>query len=271
MRTMVGVPAPFVILMRLMPWVWRKLKAVAHTLPYDAAVMSGFKVPRARLAASTAHARDVGRRPTPDSRMQPGPWRTRFLERAPGARGADTQRAGRADAGRGEVPDRVSGGLEAMRCVSSSCTRPTRTGRLARFQLRIDFRVGALIGDLAKADALRGGEGLRSSAQGVRLSGADGTRTIAKGPFIGATSCRPDSPFSGSIRSIALSSGRRNKQSPGRRRAGHQARDGTVGHRHHAEAVERHDRALHGAAKGVGSDRGRCRTSRCSRRASFRA
>ena len=49
MRTMVGVPVPFVILMRLMPWVWRKLKAVAHTLPYDAAVMSGFKVPRARL------------------------------------------------------------------------------------------------------------------------------------------------------------------------------------------------------------------------------
>jgi len=50
MRSMVGVPAPFVILMQLMPWVWPKLKAVAHTLPYDAAVMTEFKVPRARLS-----------------------------------------------------------------------------------------------------------------------------------------------------------------------------------------------------------------------------
>lgn len=49
MRSMVQVPAPFVLMMRLMPWVWRQLKAVAHTLPYDAAVMSEFKVPRARL------------------------------------------------------------------------------------------------------------------------------------------------------------------------------------------------------------------------------
>ncbi len=50
MRSMVGVPAPFVVMMRLMPWVWRKMKAVAHTLPYDAAVMGGFRVPTARLA-----------------------------------------------------------------------------------------------------------------------------------------------------------------------------------------------------------------------------
>jgi pimeloyl-ACP methyl ester carboxylesterase len=51
MRAMVGVPAPVVIIMRLMPWIWHKLEAVAHTLPYDAAVMSEFKVPRARLAS----------------------------------------------------------------------------------------------------------------------------------------------------------------------------------------------------------------------------
>ena len=51
MRSMVGVPAPFVVMMQLMPWIWRKMKAVAHTLPYDAAVMTGFKVPTARLAA----------------------------------------------------------------------------------------------------------------------------------------------------------------------------------------------------------------------------
>jgi pimeloyl-ACP methyl ester carboxylesterase len=50
MRSMVGVPAPFVVMMKLVPWVWTKMKAVAHTLPYDAAVMSGFEVPRERLA-----------------------------------------------------------------------------------------------------------------------------------------------------------------------------------------------------------------------------
>ena len=38
-------------MMRLMPWIWRKLEAVAHTLPYDAAVMSEFRIPRARFAS----------------------------------------------------------------------------------------------------------------------------------------------------------------------------------------------------------------------------
>ena len=51
MRDMVGAPAPMVVMMRLMPWIWRKLEAVAHTLPYDAAVMTGFRIPRARLAS----------------------------------------------------------------------------------------------------------------------------------------------------------------------------------------------------------------------------
>jgi pimeloyl-ACP methyl ester carboxylesterase len=51
MRDMVGVPAPIVAFMRLMPWVWRKLEAVAHTLPYDAAVMTEFRIPRARFAS----------------------------------------------------------------------------------------------------------------------------------------------------------------------------------------------------------------------------
>jgi pimeloyl-ACP methyl ester carboxylesterase len=51
MRKMVGVPAIFVVLMRLMPGMWRKLEAVAHTLPYDAAVMGDFSVPARRLAS----------------------------------------------------------------------------------------------------------------------------------------------------------------------------------------------------------------------------
>jgi pimeloyl-ACP methyl ester carboxylesterase len=49
MRDMVGVPAPAVWIMRLMPGLWRKLAAVGHTLPYDAAVMGDFTVPTERL------------------------------------------------------------------------------------------------------------------------------------------------------------------------------------------------------------------------------
>jgi pimeloyl-ACP methyl ester carboxylesterase len=50
MRTMVGLPAPVIVLMQLMPWIWRKLEAVAHTLPYDAAVMGEYEVPAARFS-----------------------------------------------------------------------------------------------------------------------------------------------------------------------------------------------------------------------------
>ena len=51
MKDMVGAPAFIVVMMRLMPWVWRKLEAVAHTLPYDAAVMTEFRIPRARFGS----------------------------------------------------------------------------------------------------------------------------------------------------------------------------------------------------------------------------
>lgn len=51
MKDMVGVPGVFVIMMRLMPWMWPKLKKVAHTLPYDTTIMTGFRVPRRRLAS----------------------------------------------------------------------------------------------------------------------------------------------------------------------------------------------------------------------------
>ena len=50
MRSMVGVPAPVVVMMQLMWWIWPKVKTVAHTLPYDAAIMNRFCVPAARLA-----------------------------------------------------------------------------------------------------------------------------------------------------------------------------------------------------------------------------
>ncbi|PTL80260.1 alpha/beta fold hydrolase [Vitiosangium sp. GDMCC 1.1324] len=51
MRDMVGVPAFAVVMTRLMPGVWKKLEAVAHTLPYDANIMGDFTVPTARLAS----------------------------------------------------------------------------------------------------------------------------------------------------------------------------------------------------------------------------
>jgi pimeloyl-ACP methyl ester carboxylesterase len=50
MRKMVNVPAIFTIMMRLMFPVWKKLKAVAHTLPHDAAVMGDFSLPADRAA-----------------------------------------------------------------------------------------------------------------------------------------------------------------------------------------------------------------------------
>jgi pimeloyl-ACP methyl ester carboxylesterase len=50
MRDMVGAPAFVPIMMRLFFWMWPKLVAVAHTLPYDAAVMTSFRVPHGRFA-----------------------------------------------------------------------------------------------------------------------------------------------------------------------------------------------------------------------------
>jgi hypothetical protein len=44
-------------------------------------------------------------------------------------------------------------------------------------------RVGALLGEMAKAGVLEAGEGLRASSQGVRLRVGDGARTITPGPF----------------------------------------------------------------------------------------
>jgi pimeloyl-ACP methyl ester carboxylesterase len=48
---MVRVPSFVIFMMQLMPNVWPKLKAVAHTLPYDMAVMGDFTVPAARIAS----------------------------------------------------------------------------------------------------------------------------------------------------------------------------------------------------------------------------
>jgi len=52
MKDMVGMPGIVATIMRLMP-VWSKLKKVAHTLPYDAAVLEDFTIP-VKLAANVA-------------------------------------------------------------------------------------------------------------------------------------------------------------------------------------------------------------------------
>jgi pimeloyl-ACP methyl ester carboxylesterase len=44
MKSGIGIPGFVVFLMQLMP-VWSKLKKVAHTLPYDAAIMGDFSLP----------------------------------------------------------------------------------------------------------------------------------------------------------------------------------------------------------------------------------
>jgi hypothetical protein len=44
-------------------------------------------------------------------------------------------------------------------------------------------RVGRLMGDLVKSNALLAGEGLRASSQGVRLRFGKGERTVIDGPF----------------------------------------------------------------------------------------
>jgi pimeloyl-ACP methyl ester carboxylesterase len=51
MRDMMGAPGFVVVMMRLMPGIWKKLEAVAHTLPYDANIMGDFTVPTLRLAS----------------------------------------------------------------------------------------------------------------------------------------------------------------------------------------------------------------------------
>jgi pimeloyl-ACP methyl ester carboxylesterase len=51
MTDMVGAPSAMVFVMKLMPWIWRKLEAAAPTLPYDAAIMSGFRIPRWRFVS----------------------------------------------------------------------------------------------------------------------------------------------------------------------------------------------------------------------------
>ena len=50
MKDMVGIPGIFIFMMQLMP-IWKKLKGVAHTLPYDAAIMGDYSLPETKAAS----------------------------------------------------------------------------------------------------------------------------------------------------------------------------------------------------------------------------
>ncbi len=50
MVTMVGAPAIAAFIMQLMP-MWKKLKGVAHTLPYDSAIMGDWSVPEEKISS----------------------------------------------------------------------------------------------------------------------------------------------------------------------------------------------------------------------------
>jgi pimeloyl-ACP methyl ester carboxylesterase len=50
MKDMVGLPGIFTFIMKLTP-IWSKLKGVAHTLPYDAAVMGDYSLPEKKAAS----------------------------------------------------------------------------------------------------------------------------------------------------------------------------------------------------------------------------
>lgn len=66
MVKMVGMPAIVGFIMGLMP-MFKKLKAVAHTLPYDAAVMDDFVVPAERISRITTTALIAGGGKSPAS------------------------------------------------------------------------------------------------------------------------------------------------------------------------------------------------------------
>jgi pimeloyl-ACP methyl ester carboxylesterase len=64
MVDMVGMPAIFAYILRVLP-IWPKLKAVAHTLPYDAAVLGDFSLPKERAASVAVPTLVIGGEKSP--------------------------------------------------------------------------------------------------------------------------------------------------------------------------------------------------------------
>jgi pimeloyl-ACP methyl ester carboxylesterase len=59
-----GMPAIIVAVMRILP-MWSKLKAVANTLPYEAAIMGNFSLPFKRAASVMTPSLVIGGEKSP--------------------------------------------------------------------------------------------------------------------------------------------------------------------------------------------------------------
>ncbi|MBW5448951.1 hypothetical protein GE107_23205 [Cohnella sp. CFH 77786] len=59
-----GAPGFAIALMRVMPF-WARLRAVAHTLPYDVAVMGDFSLPEPRFASISVPTLVIGGEKSP--------------------------------------------------------------------------------------------------------------------------------------------------------------------------------------------------------------
>jgi pimeloyl-ACP methyl ester carboxylesterase len=67
MTKVMGIPAIFVLLFRLMgKESWKKNESVAHTLPYDVAIMGSFKVPQNLGATITVPVAVIGGEKSPE-------------------------------------------------------------------------------------------------------------------------------------------------------------------------------------------------------------
>jgi pimeloyl-ACP methyl ester carboxylesterase len=65
LRKMMGAPAIIVAIMRISP-VWSKIKAVANTLPYDAAIMGDYSLPTGLLASVAVPTLVIGGEKSPE-------------------------------------------------------------------------------------------------------------------------------------------------------------------------------------------------------------
>ena len=168
-------------MMRMMPWVWRKLAAVAHTLPVRRGADDRLPDPPRALRLDSNPGAGDERLEDADARC--GKPRESLAGIIPGAHYRELAgqthnvKPGVAHAGGGGVP-------RIMRYLIMHRTNPHyESGGLPDPDLIAN--VGSMIGEMVKRGVLQGAEGLRRSAEGVRLSFSEGERTVTPGPFHG--------------------------------------------------------------------------------------
>ena len=189
MKDMVGVPAPFVVLMRLMPWIWRKLEAVAHTLPYDAALMTDFRIPRPRFASIKVPALVMNGSKT-DPRLKEAA--RAIAEAIPGAQHSEL--AGQTHNVKPDVLTpavvefltapiaRRRAGAEAH-AVHHHAQDQRSVGGRRDSDAGVDCACGRHARPACEGRGLLAARGLRPSSEGVRLRFSAGTRSVINGPF----------------------------------------------------------------------------------------